>query len=90
MRGETINSHQARALADSLVKEQKAKEQQSEQQRQDIYIAQKCAEILQNASKAYEFGSKTASGLADLAGMCNDRKDFKNMMDVVIGLPSMI
>ena len=90
LKGESIHSHQARALMDSLVKEWEVKEQERKQQRKDVYVTQKCAEILQNASKTYEFTSKTASGLANLAGMCNDRNDFRNMMDVVIGLPSMI
>ena len=90
LKGETFDSHQARALTDLLVKEWEVKEQERKQQRQDIYITQKCAEILQNASKTYEFASKTASGLVDLAGMCNDRYNFRNMMDVVIGLPSVI
>ena len=45
---------------------------------------------MQNAAKTYEFASKTASGLADLAGMCDDRTDFKNMINIVVGLPSII
>ena len=90
LNGQTINSSQAKALADSLSKESKAKEQEKKQQRKDIFITQKCAEILQNAAKTYEFASKTAAGLADLAGMCNGRSDFKKMMNVVVGLPSRI
>ena len=31
-----------------------------------------------------------AAGLADLAGMCDGGVDFKNMMNVVVGLPLMI
>ena len=85
-----INSSQAKALADSLSKESKAKEQEKKQQRKDVYITQKCAEILQNAAKTYEFTSKTAAGLADLAGMCDGGSDFKEMMNVVVGLPSRI
>ena len=72
-----IDSHQAKALADSLSKESKAREQEENQQRKDAYIMQKCAEIIQNAAKTYEFTSKTAAGLADLAGMCDSRADFK-------------
>ena len=90
LKGETINNQQARALTDSLIKEQQVREQERKQQRQDIYITQKCVEILQNAAKTYEFTSKTASGLADLAGMCDDRTNFKNMMNVVVGLPTII
>ena len=56
----------------------------------DSYITQKCAEILQNAAKTYEFASKTASGLADLAGMCDDTTNFKSMMNIVVGLPTII
>ena len=85
-----IDSHQARALTDSLIKEWQVREQERKQQRQDIYITQKCAEILQNAAKTYEFASKTASGLADLAWMCDNRTDFKNMMNIVVGLPAVI
>ena len=90
LNGQMINSRQAKALADSLSKESKAKEQEKKQQRKDVYIMQKCAEILQNAAKTYEYSSKTAAGLADLAGMCNGRSDFKEMMNVVVGLPSKI
>ena len=78
------------ALTDSLIKERQVKEQERKQQRQDSYITQKCAEILQNAAKTYEFASKTASGLADLAGMCDDMTDFKSMMNIVEGLPTII
>ena len=90
LNGETIDSYQARALADSLSKESKAREQERKQQRKDAYITQKCAEILQNAAKTYEFAAKTAVGLADLAGMCDGGTDFKDMMSVVVGLPSRI
>ena len=72
------------------MKERKVKEQEKKQQKQDSYIAQKCAEILQNAAKTYEFASKTASGLADLAGMCDDTTDFKSMMNIVVGVPTII
>ena len=40
--------------------------------------------------KTYEFTSQTAAGLADLAGMCNGGADFKEMMSIVVGLPSKI
>ena len=90
LKGEMIDSHQARALTGSLIKEWQVREQERKQQRQDVYITQKCAEILQNAAKTYEFASKTASGLADLAGMCDNRTDFKNMMNIVVGLPAVI
>ena len=90
LKGETINSQQARALIDSLIKEWKVKEQERKQQKRDSYITQKCAEILQNATKTYEFASKTASGLADLAGMCDDTTNFKSIMNIVVGLPTII
>ena len=91
LNGETeIDSYQARALADLLSKESHAKEQERKQQRKDAYIMQKCAEILQNAAKTYEFVVKTAVGLADLAGMCDGGTDFKDMMNMVIGLLSRI
>ena len=85
LNGETICSHQAKALIDSLSKESKAKEQEKKQQRKDAYVTQKCAEILQNAAKTYGFASKTAVGLADLAGMCDGRADFREMMSIVVG-----
>ena len=88
--GEMIGSHQAKALIDALSKESKAKEQEKKQQRKDAYVMQKCAEILQNAAKTYEFASKTAAGLVDLAGMCDGGADFKAMMSIVVGLPSKI
>ena len=53
-------------------------------------MTQKCVEILQNATKTYEFASKTAVGLADLASMCDGGADFKEMMSIVVGLPSKI
>ena len=90
LNGETIDNHQAKALADSLSKESKAREQEKKQQRKDAYVMQKCAEILQNAAKTYEFASKTAAGLVDLAGMCDGGADFKEMMSIVVGLPSKI
>ena len=45
---------------------------------------------MQNTAKTYEFASRTASGLADLAGMCDDTTDFKSMMNIVVGLPTII
>ena len=90
LNGEMIDSYEAKALTDSLSKENKAREQEKKQQRKDAYVTQKCAEILQNAAKTYEFAAKTAGGLADLAGMCNGGADFKNMMSIVVGLPSRI
>ena len=38
----------------------------------------------------HEFAAKTAAGLADLTGMCDSGKDFKDMMNIVVELPSMI
>ena len=91
LNGETgIDSYQARALAHSLSEESRTKEQERKQQIKDAYITQKCAEILKNAAKMHEFMVKTAAGLADLAGMCDGGTDFKDMMNIVIGLPSRI
>ena len=56
----------------------------------DVWVTQKCAEILQNASKTYDYTSKMAAGLADLPGKCEGRSDFSQMMKVVIGLPTLI
>ena len=91
LNGETgIDSYQARTLAHSVSKKSHTKEQERKQERKDVYITQNCAEILQNASKMYKFAAKTAVGLVDLAGMCDGRTDFKDMMNMVVGLPSMI
>ena len=38
----------------------------------------------------YKFVAKTAVGLVDLAGMCDGATDFKDMMNVVVGLPARI
>ena len=38
----------------------------------------------------YNYAARTAVGLADLAGMCDSEKDFRDMMHVVFGLPAMI
>ena len=64
--------------------------QECRRKAKDIWIMQKCAEILQNASKTYDYAARTAAGLADLAGMCEDRTEFGEMMKVVVGLPSLI
>ena len=88
--GTGIDSYQARTLAHLVSKESHTKEQERKQERKDVYITQKCTEILQNASKMYEFAAETAVGLVDLGGMCDGRMDFKDMMNVVVGLPSMI
>ena len=90
LNGETIDSYQAKALADFLSKESKARQQERKQQRKDAYVKQKCAEILQNAAKTYEFTAKTAVGLADLAGICKGGADFKDMMSIVVEFPSRI
>ena len=77
-------------LACSITRESHMEDQQRKEEAKDVYITQKCAEILQNASRTYEFVAKIAAGLADLAGMCDGGKDFKDMMNIVVGLPSMI
>ena len=88
--GSEIDSYKVRALAQSVSKESHTKKQERKQEIKDIYITQKCAEILQNASKTYEFAVKMAVGLADLAGMCDGGSHFKDVMNIVVGLPSII
>ena len=85
-----IDSHEAKTLACSVAKESHMEDQERKQEAKDVYITQKCAKILQNASRTYEFAAKTAAGLADLMGMCDGGKDFKDMMNIVVSLPSMI
>ena len=87
---EEISSEEAKALMDSMKKKSDSVAQECRQKAKDIWITQKCAEILQNMSKTYNYAVRTAAELADLAGMCEDRKYFKEMMKVVVGLPSLI
>ena len=70
--GTEIDSCETKTLAQSKTKQSHTKDQERKQEVKDIWITQKCTEILQNASKTYKFASKTAAGLADLAGMCDD------------------
>ena len=88
--GTEIDSCETKTLAQSITKESHTKDQERKQEAKDIWITQKCTKILQNASRTYEFASKTAAGLTDLMGMYDDGKDFKDMMNFVVGLPSMI
>ena len=88
--GTEIDSCETKTLAQSITKESHTKDQERKQEAKDIWIMQKCTKILQNASRTYEFASKTAAGLANLAGMCDGGKDFKDMMNVVVRLPAMI
>ena len=88
--GMEIDSYEAKTLAHLVSKESHTKDQERKQETRDVYITQKCAEILQKASKMYEFAAKTAAGLANLAGMCNGGRDFRDMMNIVVCLPSMI
>ena len=88
--GSEIDSYKVRTLAESVSKESHTKEQERKQKIKDVYITRKCAELLQNASKTYEFAAKAAAGLADLAELCNGGSDFKDVMNAVVGLPSMI
>ena len=85
-----IGSCETKTLVQSVTKKSHAKDQERKQKAKDVWITQKCTEILQNASRTDKFAAKTAAGLADLAGMCDSGKDFKDMMNVVVGLPSMI
>ena len=72
-----IDSYEAKTLACSVVKESHTKDQERKQEVKDVWITQKCAEILQNASRTYKFVVKTAAGLANLAGMCDVGKRFQ-------------
>ena len=85
-----IDNCKTKTLAQLITKESQTKDEERKQEVKDIWVMQKCADILQNALKTYEYASKTAAGLADLAGMCDGGKDFKDMMNVVVGLPGMI
>ena len=85
-----IDSCETKTLVQSVTKKSHTKDQERKQEAKDVWITQKCTEVLQNASRTYEFTAKTAAGLADLTGMCDSGKDFKDMMNVVVGLPSMI
>ena len=85
-----IDSYEAKTLAHLITREGYTKDQQRNQETKDVYITQKCAEILQNASKKYEFAAKTAAGLADLASMCDDGNNFRDMINMVVSLQSMV
>ena len=52
--GEMIDSHRAKALVDSLLKESKAKEQEKKQRRKDTYMMQKCVEMLQKLMNSHQ------------------------------------
>ena len=85
-----ISSNETKALVQSMTEESVPKEQERRRKAKDVWVKQKCVEIPQNASKMYDYTAKTAAGLADHAGMCDNGEDFKEMMKVVVGLPSMI
>ena len=85
-----IDSCETETLAQLITKESQIKDEERKQEAKDIWITQKCAEILQNASRTYEYASKTVAGLADLTGMCDGGKDFKDRMNIVVRLPGMI
>ena len=88
--GTEIDSCETKTLAQSIKKESQIKDEERKQEAKDIWVMQKCTEILQNASKMYEYASKTAAGLKDLAGMCDGGKDFKDMINIAVRLPGMI
>ena len=73
-----------------MTEESDNKEQECKWKAKDVWVTQKCTEILQNALKTYDYATKTTVGLANLAGMCNIRDDFKEMMKVVVCLTSLI
>ena len=75
--GTGIDSCETKTLAQLITKESQTKDKERKQEAKDIWIMQKCAEILQNASSTYEYASKTAACLADLTGMCDGGKDFR-------------
>ena len=69
--GTEIDSCETKTLAQSIMKESHTKDQERKQEAKDMWIMQKCTNILQNASRTYEFAAKTAAGLANLVGMCD-------------------
>ena len=69
--GTEIDSCESKTLAQSITKESQAKDQERKQEGKDTWIIKKCAKILQNASRTYEYASKTAAGLVNIAGMCD-------------------
>ena len=81
---------ETKTLRQSVTEESDPKDEKREQKQKDVWITQKCAEILQNASRTYNYAARTAAGLADLAGMCDSEKDFRDLMNVVFGLPAML
>ena len=85
-----IDSCETKTLAQLIAKEGQTKDEERKQEAKDTWVMQKCAEILHNTSKTYKYASKTVAGLADLAGLCDSGKDFKAMMNIVVGLPGMI
>ena len=85
-----ISNKEAKALMDSMRRKSDSKEQGLKWKTKDVWVTQKCAEILQNVSKTYDYATRMAAGLADLAGMCDDRNYFKEIMKVLVGLPSLI
>ena len=80
-----ISSEEAKALMDSMKKKSDSVAQECRQKAKDIWITQKCAEILKSTFKTDDYAARTAAGLADLAGMCEDGKDFKEIIKVVDG-----
>ena len=91
LNGETeIDSYEAKTLAQSITKESQTKDEERKQEAKDTWIMQKSAKISQNPSRTYEYASKTAASLVDLAGMCDGGKDFKDMMNIVVGLSGLI
>ena len=88
--GTEIDSCETKTLAQSVMKESHTKDQERKKEEKDVWITQKCTDILQNASRTYEFAAKTAAGLANLTGMCDGGKDFNDMINIEVGLPSMI
>ena len=85
-----IDSCETKTLGQSIAKEIQTKDEERKQEAKDTWVMQKCTKILHKASKTYKYASKTAAGLADLAGMCDGGKDFKAMMNIVVRLPGMI
>ena len=72
-----ISSEEAKTLMDSMKKKSDSIAQECRWKAKNIWITQRCTEILQIMCKTYNYAARTAAGLADLAGMCEDRKDFK-------------
>ena len=56
--GTEIDSYETKTLAQLIAKESQIKDEERKQEAKDIWVMQKCTEILQNASKMYSMHQK--------------------------------